>query len=51
MQVDAAPEENENVEEEQHYTVENPSMVRYLQIAIMVLLGDDEGKIVYTLKY
>ncbi|XP_041362526.1 COP9 signalosome complex subunit 1-like isoform X1 [Gigantopelta aegis] len=26
MQVDAAPEENDNVEEEQHYTVENPSV-------------------------
>ncbi|XP_046352804.1 COP9 signalosome complex subunit 1-like isoform X2 [Haliotis cracherodii] len=26
MQVDAAPEENDNVEEEQHYTVDNPSV-------------------------
>lgn len=25
--MDAAPEENDNVEEEQHYTVDNPSVV------------------------
>lgn len=27
MQVDGAPEENDNVEEEPQYTVENPSLV------------------------
>ena len=28
MQVDAAPEENENVEEEVHHTVENTNLVQ-----------------------
>ena len=42
MQVDGAPEENDNIEDEPQYTVENPSLVSSLPPSECVIWGPVE---------